>query len=222
MGKAKNKKASPAPVTAADPEPKVVPSTSPDNYDSDVEFEEIQETLQKSLSHDYLTWMRKVIRVQAEDILKARLKQEFENEFNNRMSLQIGNLKKKVGDLEQEVDNLKSENTKRKRQIERLEYSNSKKQSEIDKLRMKIDEFEQDKFSESVQIVGLPENKDESEDVRELSFFTGRGGPSVCDCWSPIFSGPPLGLRQKILVPPLDLVKKFWSPPPRWKNIPLA
>ncbi len=110
-----------------------------------------------------------MIRVQAEDILKARLKQEFENEFNNRMSLQLGDLKKKIGDLEQEVDTLKSENAKRKRQIERLEYSNSKKQSVIDQLRTKIDEFEQEKYSTCVQIVGLPENKDESEDTKQLT-----------------------------------------------------
>ena len=42
--------------------------------------------------------------------------------------------------------------------------------------------------------------------------FYPEGGPSVCDCRSPIFSGPPLCLRRKILVPPFDLVKKFWSP----------
>ncbi len=65
-----------------------------------------------------------MIRVQAEEILKARLKQEFDNEFNNRMSHQLEDLKKKIGDLENKVDTLKSENTKRKRQIERLEFSN--------------------------------------------------------------------------------------------------
>ena len=48
-------------------------------------------------------------------------------------------------------------------------------------------------------------------------------GGSVCDCWLPILSGPPhwhaqknsgprLGMRKKILVPPLPLQKKFWSP----------
>ncbi len=38
--------------------------------------------------------------------------------------------------------------------------------------------------------------------LRELSFFTGRGGASVCDRRSSIFSGPPLSIRKKILVPP--------------------
>ncbi len=65
-GKAKNKKSSP-PAAASKPE--VV--SSPDNYDSEVEFEEVRQTLEKALSHDHLTWMQRVIRVQAEDILKA-------------------------------------------------------------------------------------------------------------------------------------------------------
>ncbi len=38
--------------------------------------------------------------------------------------------------------------------------------------------------------------------LRELSFFYREGGPSVCDCGLPIFSGPPLCIRKKILVPP--------------------
>ncbi len=59
--------------------------------------------------------------------------------------------------------------------------------------------------------------------LRELSFFTGRRGASVCDRGSPIFSGPPPwhaqknsappGMHKKILVPPLAYAKIFWSPP---------
>ena len=42
-------------------------------------------------------------------------------------------------------------------------------------------------------------------------FLLGRG-PSVCDRGSPIFFWCPLGMRKKILVPPLACAKKFWSP----------
>ncbi len=59
--------------------------------------------------------------------------------------------------------------------------------------------------------------------LRELSFFTGRGGPSVCDRGSSIFSGPPFSHgkkkfgppcwpMQKILAPPFGFRKKFWPP----------
>ncbi len=47
MVKSKNKKTSPA-----SPEPEAV--LSPDNYDSEEEFEEVQQTLEKSLSLDGL------------------------------------------------------------------------------------------------------------------------------------------------------------------------
>ncbi len=49
--------------------------------------------------------------------------------------------------------------------------------------------------------------------------FYREGGASVCDGRSPIFSGPPLWLRQKIVVPPFAYGVKFWSPPlTSWKN----
>ncbi len=51
--------------------------------------------------------------------------------------------------------------------------------------------------------------------------FLPGAGASVCDGWSPIFSGPPLAYvkkgakknQEKILVPPSLTLKKFWSPP---------
>ena len=49
--------------------------------------------------------------------------------------------------------------------------------------------------------------------LRELSFFTGMGGLSVCDRGSPIFSVPPLCIRKKNLVPhPLPPEKNFAPP----------
>ncbi len=60
-------------------------------------------------------------------------------------------------------------------------------------------------------------------EIRDLSFFTRRGGPSVCDRPSSIFSvppfdrgektGPPLANVGKILVPPFDEMKKILVPP---------
>ncbi len=61
--------------------------------------------------------------------------------------------------------------------------------------------------------------------LRELSFFTGRGGRLFVIVGHQFFlvpppwhaqknSGPPLGIRKKILVPPpLASAKKFWPPP---------
>ncbi len=48
--------------------------------------------------------------------------------------------------------------------------------------------------------------------------FYREGGPSVCDRQSLIFSGPPLCIRNKILVPPLPTGKNFG--PPKVKEHP--
>ena len=79
-----------------------------------------------------------------------------------------------------------------------------------------------------------PNNKliEKSISIRELSFFTRRGG-RLSVMTSPHFFLPlPLCIRGKILVPPLPTGKdfgpplaywkKFWSPHPRGKDMPLT
>ena len=150
-------------------------SSPTDAEESESEFAAVEKSLEQSLSHDSLTWMRHVIRVQAEEVIKGILKQEREakaaSETNriDLMSKQIEDLNKKLHDIEQEVDGLKAENLRRKREIERLEFTSSKKQSTIDDLKIKIDDMQQEKHEHSVQIVGFPENKNEIDDIKQLT-----------------------------------------------------
>ncbi len=143
--------------------------------ESESEFAAVEKTLEQSLSHDTLTWMRHIIRVQAEEVTKAIMKQEkeesgaLETSRATMTTKEIDDLKKKLHDLQQDIDNLKSENVRRKREIERLEYTNSKKQTTIDDLKIKLDELEQERHQQSVQIVGLPENKNETDDIKQLT-----------------------------------------------------
>ena len=85
------------------------------------------------------------------------------------MSRQIDDLKKKLHDTQEEIDGLKAENVRRKREIERLEFTNSKKQSMIDDLKIKLDEIQQEKHEHSMQIVGFPESKNETDDIKQLA-----------------------------------------------------
>ncbi len=71
--------------------------------------------------------------------------------------------------VKEEVGILKADTLKRQGLIERLEITNAKKQSEIDALMVKMDEFEQEKHEQCMQIVGLPENKDKKDDIKELT-----------------------------------------------------
>ncbi len=161
----------------AGPDQQEVQSTSSPNdaEESESEFAAVEKSLEQSLSHDSLTWMRHVIRVQAAEVTKDILKQERDakgtTETNriDLMSNQIDDLKKKLYDVQQEVDGLKAENLRRKRGIERLEFTNSKKQSTIDDLKIKIDQIQQEKHEHSVQVVGFPESKTETEDIKQLT-----------------------------------------------------
>ncbi len=142
--------------------------SSPADDDSEPEFDNIEKTLEESLSYESLTWMRHVIRVQAKEVVKTILKQE-QNNASIDVTNQLDELKKTLEDIQQEVGVLRSENMKQRRQIERLEHLNFEKQSSINKLKTKIDELDQDRHALSMQIVGLAENKDESDDIKQLT-----------------------------------------------------
>ncbi len=143
--------------------------------DSEPEFENIEKTLEQSLSHESLTWMRHVIRVQARDVVKSILKQEKESKaaheknISNEMAIQLDELRKKLHDIQQEVETLRTENAKQRRQIERLEHVNFEKQSSINKMKTALDEIAQQKQALSMQIVGFAENKDECDDIKKLT-----------------------------------------------------
>ena len=75
----------------------------------------------------------------------------------------------------------------------------------------------------SIKLLDLCENliiKVSPDFFKGAIIFYRKGGPSVCDRRSPIFSGPPLCLRQKILVPPLTTPKNS-GPPPQTDGPPL-
>ncbi len=172
MGKSKRKNSPPT----TEPTPSTQEKEgAPDDDKSESEFAAVEKSLEQSLSHDSLTWMRHVIRVQAAEVTKDIIRQEREKKSPleaNRiemLSKQMDDLKKKLNDTQQEVDGLKAENVRRKREIERLEFTNSKKQAMIDDLRIKLDEIQQDKHEHSVQIVGFPENKSETDDIKNLT-----------------------------------------------------
>ena len=184
-GKKKGKKASEN-VSSSKPRnsspcPGEVPSVSGQvqpvdpNNESEAEFESIEKTLEESLSYESLTWMRHVIRVQAAEVVKTILKQEKEDndklrkDSHKEMTDQLDELRKKLHNIQEDVDTLRSENAKQRRQLDRLEHINFEKQSVINKLRNKLDEIEQQSHSLSMQIVGFAENKDESDDVKQLT-----------------------------------------------------
>ena len=57
------------------------------------------------------------------------------------------------------------------------------------------------------------------EIIKGAIIFYREGGPSVCDRGLPIFSGPPLGMRKKILVPPSVPVSLLFPPQILWRYL---
>ncbi len=150
----------------ADPEPEEAAlSMSPVSYDSEAEFEEVQQTVEKSLSHDYLTWLRRVIRVQAEDVLKAH--KEKSNSVINQLRKDIQSIEGKVVDMSNKIDDLQQNDARQKRKIEQLQQENAEIRSRLRVFEIKADATEQNRYEKNLQVVGFPESKD-NNDIKQF------------------------------------------------------
>ncbi len=154
-GKSKKKKtpeATPEPDSASTHEQKV--------DDSDTEFEEVEQTLQQSLSYDTLTWMKHVIKVQAENILKRKLAElnvEREELSNKKLESEVLALQRELADLK-----VNHEDT-----IKKFQQELDKRDKHIEKLEAQIDEIDQHNRQNNIRIVGLEETDGETtkEDI---------------------------------------------------------
>ena len=128
-------------------------------------------------SQEHCTWLLNIIRLHAKEISSEQVA-----EFELKSQQQIHKLIQQIEDLKKELlvykasmedgEVLKLENAKKQRRIDSLEYENSKRQTEIHSLKLKIDQLEQRELESSMQIVGLPEAKDEKEDLKQFIKLT--------------------------------------------------
>ena len=120
---------------------------------------------------EHCTWLLNVIRLHAKEISTEQLKEFEQNQVSN-LTHQLENLKKElqlVKAVVEDIEYLKSVNVKQQRKIERLEYENTKRQSEIHDLKMKLDAVQQKDLEKCIQIVGLPEASNDSDDVKQVT-----------------------------------------------------
>ena len=145
---------------------------------SDTEDDQSEPDFTSSFSDDTMMWMRRIIRVQAADVLKNELqsgevigKDKLQVEINNLKSLihsTTESFEKKVADLETTVSVLKDDNLKKDKLIRRMEFEDQKNKKQIQELLSAVDEVEQDKLRCNIQIVGLPESRKEEEDTKKV------------------------------------------------------
>ena len=119
-------------------------------------------------SQEHCHWLVNIIQIHSRKIAKELLR-EHEKTHQQQTSHELDTLKKKIHDMELEVEILKSDILKKQRRIERLEYVNSKRETETRNLTSKLDDFEQGNYDQYIQVVGLPENKDETDDVKQFT-----------------------------------------------------
>ncbi len=132
-------------------------------------------------SNESMTWMRKIIRVQAADVLKCEKRsgeivgkkalQEVEQKFvelKSEMESTINKLKKQVGDLETKVVNPQEENDRKSKQLRSMEFQIGKDRQKIKELTVTVDEIQQSQNKTSVQVVGLSESENEEADVKKV------------------------------------------------------
>ncbi len=131
---------------------------NPEHYSSETEFEEVQESLEKSLSYESLTWMRHVIRVQAEDVLKTKLDHVIQAEVAKYIA---DNLAKAVHPLEVKTKELEETVAKLNRALTGVNKDLAKKNDEIEKLKSHIDRIDQKQREKVVRVTGVEEESDE-------------------------------------------------------------
>ena len=124
-------------------------------------------------------WIMGVIRNYAERIIDEKLVQDkTESTMKKIISEEITKravtlhqeqgTKQEIKKLRQSVETLESVIMQMKRKVERLELSNVQKDNKIKDLKLKLDNFEQQGFDHSLQIVGMPEGRDEDDDMKQV------------------------------------------------------
>ncbi len=80
-------------------------------------------------------------------------------------------LNQEVKDFKESIEILEQRNAKQQSSLEKLEYENTQLRDKLRKFHLKMDQLEQDKYQNSVQIVGLPDhdNEDDMEQVIKIT-----------------------------------------------------
>ena len=158
MGKAKKKTSPPAtdPATQED-----------DNLESDSEANEAW--VQKYTGENHMTHFKNIIRVQAKEVMKEAITQEVQRQVQSQLKEMSAAHEKSKKESTELIERLETEVAKIKRRVEKLEFSNAQKESKIKDLLLKLDAAEQMKHDHSLQIVGLPEVKDDIEAAKQIT-----------------------------------------------------
>ncbi len=115
------------------------------------------------LSNEEAQWLVNIIRSTARNIIDEKLSSV--SDLKREMTNEIKRLQDKVEQLETDLK-------KKSRRIERLEFENNQKECQIKAIKLQVDESQQRGYEHCLQLVGLPECKDESDDTKQIIKMT--------------------------------------------------
>ncbi len=171
MGKAKKKTSTPA----TDPPTQ----ETDDNLESDSEVNDAW--IQKYTGENHMTHYKNIIRVQAKEVMKEVITQEVNRQVQSQLKEISTAHEKSRKEFTETIERLEIEVGKMKRRVEKVEFSNAQKETKIKDLLLKLDAAEQMKYDHSLQIVGLPEVKDDVEEAKQRPIMDFLGNqPTRC------------------------------------------
>ena len=159
MGKAKKKTSPPATDPAT--------QETDDNLESDSEANDAW--IQKYTGENHMTHFKNIIRVQAKEVMKEVITQEVHRQVQSQLKEMSAAHEKSKKETTEMIESLETEIGGIKRRVEKLEFSNAQKEAKIKDLLVKLDAAEQMKYDHSLQIVGLPEVKDDVEEAKQIT-----------------------------------------------------
>ena len=165
------------PKTKKPNQPQPVPSHSTQETEDDPGStpEADEAWMQKYTGENHMTWFKNIIQVQAKAVMKESIEQEVQKIKQNleaQLKEMVGNIniahEKSTKVAKETIENLEIQLGKMKRRVERLELSNSQKEAKINELRLQLDASEQMEYDRSLQIVGVPEVKDQGDETKQV------------------------------------------------------
>ncbi len=167
------------------PEPVVEHEHESDEAEAEPEQDNLDNpNIEEYMPKPQTEWFHMVIKAQVKRVIEDSLiqqqrefteqlehfKKTILNEIQELKETSVKNIenvcKNKTEELEAEVIKLK--NTEKKERY-KLEASFQDKQQKVRELKLKMDSFEQKQHKSSIQIVGLPENEDDTKTIMKLS-----------------------------------------------------
>ena len=166
-------------------EPVVEPEPEGDEAEAEIEQDNLNNpNIEEYLPKPQTEWFHMVIKAQVKKVIEESMiaqQREFTNQledFKKNIMKELQELKEtslknieklcrnKTEELEGEVIKLKD--IERKERF-KLEATFHEKQQKVHDLKLKMDSFEQSQHKSSIQIVGLPENGDDTKAIMKLS-----------------------------------------------------